>query len=171
MPTVPRNQFTIGQVMAIVAGVALVLGIAMTPGFAPILGIIVIPSVIVAVGTYLLWNRLIEIFYGHRCPGCGDRNLERRAVQSFGERFFLCKTCGLRCRRSLIGFQGLFFWRDASGPEFDAIYQRHRDEDPWDAPPGVEDEDEAGILSKTHMNLVRNKRLRRPDNPNGPGLQ
>lgn len=166
-----RSQFTIGQLMAVVAGVALVLGIAMTPGLAPILGVVVIPSTITAVGAYLLARRLVEIFYGHRCPACRLRKLERRALHSFGERFFLCQNCGLRCRRSLLGFYGMFFWRDASGPEYDALYERPRDDDPWNAPPGLEDEDEQGVYSKTHLNLVRNKRRRSPENPNGPGLE
>ncbi len=169
MPAGPRSQFTIGHVMILVAVTGLVLAIAMTPGFAPILGIVVIPSTIVGVGAYLLGRRLIELFYGHRCPGCRVRSMERRAVMSFGERFFLCTNCGLRCRRSLLGLQGMFFWRDASGPEYDALYQKSRDEDPWNAPPGLEDEDM--IYSKTHLNLVRNKRRRTPENPNGPGLE
>jgi hypothetical protein len=167
----PRHQYTIANVMIIVAVVALVLAIAMTPGFAPILGIVVIPSTFAGVGIYLGWCRLIELFYGHRCPNCHVRSLERRALMSFGERFFLCTSCGVRCRRSLLGLNGLFFWKDASGPEYDPIYQKSREDDPWDAPPGLEDEDEAGLFSKTHMNLVRNKRRRTPENPNGPGLE
>ena len=90
---------------------------------------------------------------------------------SFGERFFLCTNCGVRCRRSLLGLNGVFFWQDASGPEYDALYQKTRDEDPWNAPPGLEDEEERGLFSKTHMNLVRSKRRRSPENPNGPGLE
>jgi hypothetical protein len=170
MATGPRSQFTIGQIMVIVAGVSLVLAIALTPGFAPILGIVVIPSTIVGVGGYLGIRRLVELFYGHRCPGCGVRNMERRAVMSFGERFFLCKSCGVRCRRSLLGFSGMFWLRDASGPEYDVLYEKAQVEDPWNAPPGLEDEDEYGIYSKTHLDLVRNKRRRTPDNPNGPGV-
>jgi hypothetical protein len=81
----------------------------------------------------------------------------------------LTAHCGVRCRRSLLGGYGLFFWRDASGPEFDALYEKPPGEDPWNAPPGLEDEDY--LYSKTHLNLVRNKRRRRPENPNGPGLE
>ena len=62
-----------------------------------------------------------------------------------------------------------FFWRDASGPEFDFLYEKPPGDDPWNAPPGLEDEDY--LYSKTHLNLVRNKRRRNPDNPNGPGLE
>jgi hypothetical protein len=171
MPAGPRSQFTIGGVMVAVAATAVVLGIALTPGVAPILGAVVIPSTIGGVGIYLGARRLVEIFYGHRCPGCGVRGLERRGLVSFGERFYLCPRCGVRCRRNFLGFQGMFFWRDASGPEFEALYEKPREEDPWNAPPGLEDEDEIGIFSKTHMNLVRSKRQRRPEDPNGPGLE
>jgi hypothetical protein len=169
MPTGPRSQFTIANTMVIVAATALVLGIALTPGFAPILGVVVIPATIVGIGAYLLARRVMELVYGHRCPSCGRFRLERRAVVSFGERFFLCPHCGLRCRRSLVGVYGMFFWRDASGPEYDALFQKPPDEDPWNAPPDLADEE--FIYSKTHLNLVRNKRRRRPENPNGPGLE
>jgi hypothetical protein len=156
--------------MVLIAGTATILGIALTPGFAPILGVVVIPSVIVAVGAYLGSRRLVELFYGHRCPGCGLRTMERRAVMSFGERFFLCRTCGVRCSRNLVGSSGVYSWKDASGPEYDGHYDKVKEEDPWSGPPGLEDEDEAGIFSKTHLNLVREKRRRSPENPNGPGL-
>ena len=90
--------------------------------------------------------------------------MERRAVSSFGARFYLCTRCGVRCMRGVFGG-----WEDASGPEFDEKFLKKGEGDPWSAPPGLEDEDL--IYSKTHVNLVRNKRLRRPDNPNGPGLE
>jgi len=166
----PRNHFTIANSMIAVACAGLVLAIALTPGLAPVLGVVVIPCIIVGVGSYLGFQRLVELIYGHKCPCCGARSLERRALISFGERFFLCTSCGVRCRRSLLGFYNMFFWRDASGPEFDHLYEKPREEDPWNAPPGLEDEDEQGIFSKTHLNLVRNKRLRTPENPNGPGV-
>jgi hypothetical protein len=171
MPTGTRSRFTIARLMVIVAGTALVLGIALTPGVAPIFGEVVIPSVIAGVGIYLGSRRLVELFYGHRCPGCGVRGMERRAVRSFGERFFLCKHCGVRCSRSLLGISGNFFWRDASGPEFHALYDRTKEEDPWNGPPGLEDDNDPAFVSKTHLNLVRSKRQRRPENPNGPGLE
>jgi hypothetical protein len=169
MPDRPGSQLTIGKTMAIVAGVGVVMAIVLTPGFAPILGVVVLPSTILGVGAYLSGRWLIERFYGHRCPGCGVRSLERRALISFGERFFLCSTCGVRCRRKLLGFYGMFLWKDASSPEYDVLYQKPLDEDPWNAPPGLEDED--FIYSKTHLNLVRNKRNRHPENPNGPGVE
>ena len=171
MPSGRRSKLTIANGMIAVAAVALVLGIALTPGFAPILGVVVIPSIIVGVFAYLAGRRLVELAYGHRCPGCGTRALERWGLVSFGERYFLCTHCGVRCRRSLLGLQGMFVWRDASGPEYAAMYEKPREDDPWNAPPGLEDEDEVGLFSNTHSNLVRNKRRRTPENPNGPGLE
>jgi hypothetical protein len=170
MPNGPSRKLTIANGMIAVAAVALVMGIALTPGFAPILGVVVIPSVIVGVFAYLAGRRLVELAYGYACPGCGERALERRGLVSFGERFFLCTHCGVRCQRSLLGIQGMFNWRDASAPEFAAMYEKPREQDPWNAPPDLEDGDEVGLFSKTHMNLVRNKRRRTPENPNGPGL-
>ncbi len=167
--THPR-QFTIGGVMGLVAGTAVVLGIALTPGFAPILGVIVIPSTIGAVGIYLAIRQMVDLAYGSRCPGCRVRTLERRGLVSFGERFFLCTACGVRCRQGLLGGYGRYAWKDASGPEFEAHYARPAAEDPWNAPPGLDDEGEAGLYSKTHLNLVHSKRQRRPEDPNGPGL-
>ena len=58
-------------------------------------------------------------------------------------------------------------WEDASGPEYDANYRKKADDDPWTAPPGLEDEDL--IYSKTHVNLVRNKRHRQAREPQRPG--
>ena len=167
--THPR-QFTIGGVMGLVAGTAVVLAIALTPGFAPILGVIVIPSTIVGVGGYLAIRRLVELFYGPRCPGCRARALERRALVSFGERFFLCTACGVRCRQGGLGGYGIYTWKDASGPEFETRYARPAEEDPWNALPDLKDGAEAGLYSRTHLNLVRSKRERRPKDPNGRGL-
>jgi hypothetical protein len=169
MSTGPHSRFTIANGMLVVAGIALTLGVVMTPGLAPVLGGFVILGTIVIVASLMAVRRVLELAYGHICPLCGRRGLERRAVLSFGERFFSCPNCGVRCRRSLLGGYGVYHWRDASGPEYDALYQKPAGEDPWNAPPGLEDEDM--IFSKTHLNLLRNKRRRTPDNPNGPGLE
>ncbi|WP_435021088.1 hypothetical protein TA3x_002179 [Tundrisphaera sp. TA3] len=39
--------------------------------------------------------------------------------------------------------------------------------DPWSGPPDLDDGD---ILSPTHAELVKHKRIRSPGSPNGPGL-
>ena len=169
MRTGPGSQFTIANVMILVAAVALVMGIVLTPGFAPILSVVVIPATIVGVGIYVLSRHLVDLAYGPRCPICKARGMERRGLVSFADRFFLCRKCGTRCRRGLFG-GGLYAWKDAAGPEFAAFYDKPRDDDPWNLPPGLEDGDELGLFSKTHLDLVRNKRRRSPENPNGPGL-
>lgn len=171
MTTGTRRQITIAQTMLLVAAIALVLGIAMTPGFAPILGMVVIPSTVGGVAFYLFGSRLVELVAGQQCPACRVRGMERRGLVSFGERYFLCRSCGVRCRRNLLGFGGTFHWKDASGPEYAAFYDKPASDDPWNAPPGLEDDDERGLFSKTHLNLVRNKRRRTPESPNGPGLE
>jgi hypothetical protein len=164
------KRFRIANVMLVIAAVAVVLGMMLWPGSESVL----FASLLFALGMILFWVavilRIIELIFGVPCPGCGGRKLERRNVEAFGERFFLCPDCGVRCRRNIFGMFGPFFWKDASAPEFDVHYQKPVVEDPWNAPPGLEDEDET-VTSKTHANLVRNKRLRRPENPNGPGLE
>jgi hypothetical protein len=154
--------------MVAVAATALVLGIALTPGVAPVLGTVLIPSTILIICGFLAARSAIDLVMGYCCPTCNRRGLERRAVRSFGDRFYLCPACGTRCKRRVIGSFGMFFWSDASGPEYDDLYRKPPEEDPWNAPPGLEDEE--FIYSKTHLNLVRNKRNRHPENPNGPGL-
>ena len=154
--------------MVAVAATALVLGIVLTPGVGPGLGVLLIPSTIVVIFGFLAARLVIDLVSGYPCPTCGKRGLERRAVLSFGDRFYHCPACGTRCKRKVIGSFGMFIWSDASGPEYDDLYRKPPDEDPWNAPPGLEDEDL--IYSKTHLNLVRNKRHRHPENPNGPGV-
>jgi hypothetical protein len=165
----PHSRFTIGQAMLVVAGVAVTLGLVTTPGLARVLMGLIILGTFVAIGSLLGFYRILELAYGHRCPRCHKLGMERKALLSFGERFFSCPSCGLRCRRKLFGGYGEYVWKDASDPEFDALYQKAPSDDPWNAPPGLEDEDY--MYSKTHLNLVRNKRRRTPDNPNGPGLE
>jgi hypothetical protein len=165
----PHSRFTIANVMLIIAGVALTMAVVLTPGLAPVLLGFAILTTLALIGGLLATRRILELVYGHSCPRCKKRGLERRAVLSFGERFFSCPACGQRCRRSLLGAYGLYAWSDASGPEFDSLFHKPQSDDPWNAPPGLEDEDM--IYSKTHLNLVLNKRRRTPDNPNGPGLE
>ena len=166
MARVPETRFTIANMMILTAGVALALGVILTPGLVPALGGFGIALVVLGLTSYLISRRVLDLTAGIECPNCGKRGLERRAIQSFGERFFLCPQCGIRCRR---GLTGETYWKDASGPEFDVVYQKPPTEDPWNAPPGLEEDDL--IYSKTHVNLVYNKRRRRPEDPNGPGLE
>lgn len=149
--------------MSLIAAIALTWALATTPNSARFVVAVLLPLTLLILGPIVVLNHLFDGAIGVRCPHCTSP-LERRAVASFGSRFYLCPTCGVRCKRGAFGT-----WEDASGPEYDAKYRKKPGEDPWTAPPGLEDEDL--IYSKTHGNLVRNKRLRRPENPNGPGLE
>ena len=169
MSTGRRTRFTIARGMVVIAGFALILAVYQVRGLAPLLGAFLAWSAILVVGGSLAARRGLELAFGHRCPNCGGRGLERQAVVSFGDRFYSCPACGLRCRRGLIGAYGLYLWGDASNSEYDVHYQKSKTDDPWDAAPGLEDDDQ--IVSKTHLDLVRSKRLRTPENPNGPGLE
>ena len=165
MSTRPQPHFTIGQVMGLIAALAVLWALVATPGSARFLLWILLPMALLIVGPIVVIHHVIENSIGVRCPYCGGgQSMERRAVSSFGSRFYRCNACGVRCKCGAFGT-----WEDASGPEYDEKYRKKADGDPWSAPPGLEDEDL--IYSKTHVNLVRNKRLRRPDNPNGPGLE
>ncbi len=171
MAKLPDSRMTLANVMLVIAAVALLLGLALNPslGSALVFMMILVPSSLL--GCYLIVRRIVELMFGIPCPGCHRRGLERRSILSFGDRYFLCPNCGVRCRQSLIGaILGLYLWTDASGGEYAVYYQKPETLDPWNAPPGLEDEYESAT-SKTHANLVRNKRLRKPDNPNGPGLE
>ncbi len=165
MLTRPRPRLTIGQVMGLIAGFAATWALVAQPGAARFVVWVLLPLALLIVGPILVMQHLVDGSLGLRCPHCGGETMERRAVSSFGSRYYLCSSCGVRCRRgSLFGV-----WEDASGPEYDEKYRKKPGDDPWSAPPGLEDEDL--IYSKTHGHLVRNKRLRRPDDPNGPGLE
>jgi hypothetical protein len=151
--------------MGLIAAIAVLWALAVTPGSGQFLVWVLLPMALLIGGPILAIHHIMDNSIGVRCPYCGgSRSMERRAVSSFGSRFYLCNGCGVRCKRGAFGT-----WEDASGPEYDEKYRKKADGDPWSAPPGLEDEDL--IYSKTHVNLVRNKRLRRPDNPNGPGLE
>jgi hypothetical protein len=170
MASRPDSRFTIANLMVLIASTALALAMITIPGFGSVLIAYVILAFLLVVSIFLTVRRVMELVYGLDCPACGQRGLERRSILSFGERFFSCPACGIRCRRGLYSAFGFFLWKDASSPQYDTHYQRPVEEDPWNAPPGLEDEEES-VTSKTHANLVRNKRLRTPENPNGPGLE
>jgi hypothetical protein len=53
---------------------------------------------------------IAPLIWGIRCPTCRDRSLVLVACISFGDRFYRCRSCGQRCKRS--GHDSP--WRDAS---------------------------------------------------------
>ncbi len=152
-----REQITIGHWMVTIAVAGLLIAILANPGAAR--------GVSVAFGfagvIFLLavgCMATVDFVLGIRCPHCGKWAMGRTSITSFRDRFFRCAACGLRARRGL--FRG---WEDASAPEFDRFYARQRPENPWTAPPGMEDEDL--VYSKTHVNLLLNKKRRNPNAP------
>ncbi len=160
-----RAQFTIAQWMGLVAAVAILYALFVWDNAAWALMALAFPTVAVVWLAALVLHYVFNPVLGVGCPYCGGLTLERRAVSSFGERFYRCSKCGVRCRRVALGG-----WRDASDSRYDAKYERkERAGDPWSGAPGLEDEDL--IASKTHTSLIRSKRGRRPENPNGPGLE
>ncbi len=171
MPIGSGSRFTISQIMIFIVAVSLVMYGMRQDSVAALAISYLLFWVLVPFSVIVTIRRIIELIWGIYCPGCDKRGLERRAILPFGPRYFLCPNCGVRCRQGLLGaIFGVYLWQDASSPEFDVYYAKKIREDPWNAPPGLEDDDET-VTSKTHANLVRNKRLRSPENPNGPGLE
>ncbi|WP_435009050.1 hypothetical protein P12x_000300 [Tundrisphaera lichenicola] len=158
------KRWTIGRGMGLIAGLAVVWALVTTPDTGRFIGAVLLPLTLMILGPILVIQHILDGSTGVRCPYCSAPSLERRSLSSFGSRFYLCPSCGVRCKRGALGT-----WQDASGPEHEERYRKKPNDDPWSAPPGLEDEDLT--YSKTHGNLVRNKRLRRPENPNGPGLE
>ena len=152
-----QKHFTIGQLMLTIAAISLMIAVLANPGAVAsatvIAGFLGVGVVVIA-----LFVAAFDACMGVRCPHCGAWAMGRTSIASFRDRFYRCSSCQARCRR---GF--LRGWDDASGPEFDRIYSRKRPENPWTAPPGLEDEDL--IFSKTHVNLLLNKKRRNPDPP------
>ncbi len=159
-----RGGLTIRQWMGLIGGFAIGYALVTSVRVGPILAFLLLPTVLVVAVASLALHSLYSPVLGAGCPYCGGLTLERRSVSSFGNRFYQCSKCGVRCMRVALGG-----WRDASGSEYDRRYGKKRGGDPWSAAPGLEDEDL--IASKTHNNLVQSKRNRRPENPNGPGLE
>lgn len=152
-----RERITIGQWMTTIACLGVVVAIAANPGAAR--GVSVVGGFLgVTFLAVVCCMATADFVLGIRCPRCGQWAMGRTSITSFRDRFFRCRACGLRARRGV--FSG---WEDASAREFDPIYARKRPENPWTAPPGVEDEDL--VYSKTHVNLLLSKKRRNPDAP------
>ncbi len=152
-----RQGPTLGQGMVAIALLGVAIALVANPGatrtVSILLGLVGIAFLLVvaAVAT-------IDLGLGIRCPSCGGWTMGRTSVTSFRDRYFRCSRCGIRCRRGLL--RG---WEDASGREFDPAFARKAAENPWTAPPGVDDDDL--VYSKTHVNLLVNKKRRNPNPP------
>jgi hypothetical protein len=152
-----RHRITIGQWMVTIAVIGLVVAVLANPGSAR--GVSITAGFLgAAFLSMVVIMAAVDFLLGIRCPNCCKWTMGRTSITSFRDRFFRCTTCGVRARRGF--FRG---WEDASGREFDRYYSHKRPENPWTAPPGVEDEDL--VYSKTHVNLLLNKKRRNPDAP------
>jgi hypothetical protein len=101
-----RPRFTIGQVMALIAVLAGLLGV---PQLRTPVEFKVAACVIAFLPILFLVNVLVETLLGIPCPGCTRWTL-RRLVRSSS--YYRCSRCESRFKR--FGFGP---WLDASGPE------------------------------------------------------
>jgi hypothetical protein len=124
------NSLTIGVPLALLGWLSLMLLIAFVQGIA-------IPSLA-----------------GIGCPICSQLTVERVAVQSFGPRYFRCKSCGGRLKRSLFGS-----WEQVTEATELALYEPAVRESPFDR--DVWAEEDAGLGAKSIDWLVRNQRGRK----------
>jgi hypothetical protein len=87
------------------------------------LGVALTAFLIIALGSVIpttLWffkGIVVPLTIGDRCPGCGGR-LRYVGCISFGDRFYQCPDCGLRCKRGDV----LDPWKDASGAGDEPVY-------------------------------------------------
>lgn len=114
----PRSKahFTIGQIMARVAAVAVVLGAMRLsrPEASTAVHILCL-----AAGLFLGTYALLRIWGGILCPRCSQMTLRRLPAASGGFRFFRCGACGIRLKRYRLGP-----WLDASGSLDDFQFRR-----------------------------------------------
>jgi hypothetical protein len=75
-------------------------------------------SSLIVLPTAFIKGVVIPLTSGVSCPGCGGRPLRYVGCISFGDRFYHCQECGLRCKRGSSSEP----WYDASGSEDDAVY-------------------------------------------------
>lgn len=68
---------------------------------------------------FTILRGLIHVVWGVRCPACGEWGLVQVTCISFGDRFYRCDFCGLRCKRADMESP----WLDASGKEDDDMYK------------------------------------------------
>jgi DNA-directed RNA polymerase subunit RPC12/RpoP len=152
-------RFTIGWIMVGIAILAVVIAGLLNSEVLKWAAVTVLIGMVVAFRiSQFLGFLALEPFLGIRCPACGSRPMARTAIASFADRYYRCGSCSFR------GFRDSWReWHDAGAAEYDEFYTRKRPENPWTQPPGLEDEDL--IYSKTHVNLLLNKKRRNPNPP------
>jgi hypothetical protein len=108
----PGRRLTIGDWMALIVGVALFLALphVRTPGDA-----LVTACLAAAFPVLYGLNIVVDALVGIPCPGCGRWTLRRLARK---RSYACCSGCGRRYKRRFLGT-----WRDASGPDDDAVFR------------------------------------------------
>jgi hypothetical protein len=143
-------QLTLGHAAVAIAASVLTIAFLKWPALFWLLVIVLTLLLAIWVSAHLILHGFTSI----RCPACGAWGLERVAIRSFGFRYFRCRTCETRCKRSLIGL-----WYDASGKSDVAMFARMHSPDPWGDGPITDPE--AGKAT-TQGILLRSKQLRNP---------
>lgn len=103
-------------------------------------------------GRRLTKSMIEAALYAPTCPSCGHQALERRAVVSFGDRYYECGDCDARWKRKPLGP-----WEPALGKRDAQIYTPVR-RSPFEGEPWDEEENLNGW--KSIDSLVRNRRHR-----------
>jgi hypothetical protein len=142
----PGRRLTIGQWMALIAVLALLLSLPHlhTTGDARL-------TVWLAASVPILYglNIVVDALVGLPCPACGRWTLRRLTrARSYAR----CATCGRRFKR--LGFGAP--WRDAAGPEDEAVFRGKSRRWSWIGYTIPQDDDES-----TTGVLLRNQRRRR----------
>jgi hypothetical protein len=114
------RQYTIGQIMGLVAFVALVLGLPRAS--APMVRVTLSAALLMLIllGSLIFFVRILG---GIQCPRCSRLTI-RRLARHRG--YYQCVNCGLRVKR-----YGLGPWYDASGADDDSKYRSSSAARPW----------------------------------------
>lgn len=120
MPPNRTPRYTIGQLMVVIAALAIVLALPQlinSPDRVAVFSLVGLLSVLA------LLNALIEVLFGKVCPACSRRALRRLARH---HNYYRC----LACRAQLKKF-GFGPWLDASGPEDAGRYRKRSEAGVW----------------------------------------
>lgn len=106
------------RLVVLAAVAALLVWVASTTFFIIALVILVLASSAYTTAEWIVKGLIVPLAVGVRCPSCGSPGLRYVGCISFGDRFYLCSGCGLRCKRG----GPTDPWYVASAPEDDAVY-------------------------------------------------
>ena len=157
-----RSNITVVTTLAIVLGLASLITNLNPQILGTNIPLLLIGVTLVVIGIVVI-VRIIEFNNGIPCPVCRHRGLQRKAITSFGHRFYLCNECGARCQRGMFAMSN-DDWTDASDARFDIHYATPTPPPLEPAPLFLDDDEEN--LANTHSKLLAGKRQRQPENPN-----